>query len=118
MNENELKELFERRNISEIRHAVDNHREIKERVLAWAVEHGNTELVHYVMNCTTQEEYERFENTPLESACLCGNYGMVKFIAENEKSPYFRRIIRFSMRLHTVTEELSAVLLKTVMTST
>ena len=30
----------------------------------------------------------------------------------------FRRIIRFSMRLHTVTEELSAVLLKTVMTST
>lgn len=50
MNENELKELFERRNISEIRHAVDNHREIKERVLAWAVEHGNTELVHYVMN--------------------------------------------------------------------
>lgn len=89
MNENELKELFERRNISEIRHAVDNHREIKERVLAWAVEHGNTELVHYVMNCTTQEEYERFENTPLESACLCGNYGMVKFIAENEKSPYF-----------------------------
>ena len=34
MNENELKELFERRNISEIRHAVDNHREIKERVLA------------------------------------------------------------------------------------
>mgnify|MGYP000156851064 CR=1 FL=1 len=59
------------------------------RVLAWAVEHGNTELVHYVMNCTTQEEYERFENTPLESACLCGNYGMLKFIAENEKSPYF-----------------------------
>ena len=47
MNENELKELFERRNISEIRHAVDNHWEIKERVLAWAVEHGNTELVHY-----------------------------------------------------------------------
>ena len=103
MNENELKELFERRNISEIRHAVDNHREIKERVLAWAVEHGNTELVHYVMNCTTQEEYERFENTPIE---------------RTKNLRIFRRIIRFSMRLHTVTEELSAVLLKTVMTST
>lgn len=89
MNENELKELFERRNISEIRHAVDNHREIKERVLAWAVERGNAELVHYVMNRTTPEEYDKYENTPLEYACLCGNYSMVKFIAENEKSPYF-----------------------------
>lgn len=73
MNENELKELLERRNISEIRHAVDNHREIKERVLAWAVERGNAELVHYVMNRTTSEEYDKYENTPLEYACLCGN---------------------------------------------
>lgn len=89
MNENKLRELFEKGSITEIRQAVYNYPVIKERVLAWAVERGNAELVHYVMNRTTPEEYDKYENTPLEYACLCGNYSMVKFIAENEKSPYF-----------------------------
>ena len=89
MNENKLRELFEKGSITEIRQAVDNHPEIKGSVIAWAVEHGNAELVHYIMNRTTPEEYDKFENTPLERACLCGNYSMVKFIAENERSPYF-----------------------------
>ena len=53
MNENELRELFEKGSITEIRQAVDNYPVIKERVLAWAVERGNAELVHYVMNRTT-----------------------------------------------------------------
>ena len=38
MNENKLRELFEKGSITEIRQAVDNYPEIKERVLAWAVE--------------------------------------------------------------------------------
>lgn len=89
MNENKLRELFEKGSITEIKQAADNHPEIKESVIAWAVEHGNAEVAHYVMNRTTPEEYDKFESTPLEYACLCGNYSMVKFIAENEKSPYF-----------------------------
>lgn len=89
MNENELKGLFEKGSVSEIKQAADNAPEIKERVIAWAVGRGNAELVHHVMNRTTPEEYDKFESTPLEYACLCGNYSMVKFIAENERSPYF-----------------------------